>query len=84
MKKQIPTPVIIGVVVVVVALAGFFLFKGAGSTSEISKEPPKLPGYTDQMPAYIKEGRAPNAEEASKMGAPPKGATPQGAAPSGQ
>jgi hypothetical protein len=46
MKQQVSTPVIIGIVVVVVAVLAFFLFKSVGSG-------PQIQG-TDSMPPNIR------------------------------
>lgn len=63
MKKEIPTPAIIAAVVVLVAIVGFFLFRAA-SGDEIKAEVPKSPNFIEGIPAYVKEGRPPTAEEA--------------------
>jgi hypothetical protein len=46
MKQQVSTPLIIGIVVVVVAVLGFFLFKSVGSG-------PQIQG-TDSMPPNVR------------------------------
>jgi hypothetical protein len=76
MKQEIPKPVIIGVVVVAIALLGFFVWRSAGATQEFAG--PKI--ENTEMPAYIKE--AIEAEKkgggAPKVEVPP---TPQGVQP---
>jgi hypothetical protein len=78
MKKEIPPAAIWGLAAVAIAAVVFVFMRFTGS-NEITKEPERLPGYTDEIPAYVKEGRAPRADEIPQ-GA---GGGPQGSAPAG-
>ncbi len=64
MKKDIPVPLVVGITVILIALAGFFIWK----STEPAPIPggKKLPGYSDELPQYIqdaKDGKKINPED---------------------
>lgn len=56
MKKEVSKPILISSIVIVVAIIGAVFF----FTSETKELPAgkKLPGYTDDMPDYIKNAKS--------------------------
>ncbi len=55
MKRPIPIPAVVATVVVLLALAGFFLYRGAGATAEF---PAPATGKT--IPRYVWDGMTPD------------------------
>lgn len=70
MKKEIPIPLVVAVVVGLVAFAGFFIWRG----TERPPIPPgqKTPDYTDEMPQYIKDAQAGKAVDPSQIPGTPE------------
>ena len=51
MKKEIPMPLVVGIIVVVVALVGFFIYQGTG-TREL-KKPEMSEEVKNTVPDYL-------------------------------
>jgi len=67
MKKEIPVPAIIGVIVAIIAVIGIIYFASGGGGDTVKAEIKKSPNYIEGIPDYVKQGRAPNAEEQKAM-----------------
>jgi|GEM_PF-4849598 hypothetical protein len=77
MKKEIPVPAIAGAVVVLLGLVVFWFMRATGSET-ISRPIEKSPNYIEGIPDYVKEGRAPTADEMkAQQGTPQPGNVPK-------
>lgn len=56
MKKEIPVPLVVGIAIVLVAIAGFAIWKATEPAAIPGGK--KLPGYTDELPQYIQDAQA--------------------------
>lgn len=73
MKKPLSTPVLAAIGVVVVVVLGFVFFRTAAGPPEFAP-PPRAKNWSDEMPAYIKNGG-----KGEIPGAPPAGQAPTSA-----
>jgi len=79
MKKEIPVPAIIGVVVAIIAVIAIIYFASGGGGDTVKAEIKKSPNYIEGIPDYVKQGRAPNAEEQKAMAGAGATEAPKGA-----